>query len=66
VTDQFQSLAEKCYWVEVEREGPGLIHDKEGESFHTQSGELALSWDFVHLERLMGTARMEAWEEETG
>jgi hypothetical protein len=65
VTDQSQILAEKCYWVEVERGAPGLIHDEEAEAFYTLEDELALSRNVVHLENLMGEERMEAWKSES-
>jgi hypothetical protein len=35
-----------------------LVHDEETQEFFTPEGELALSRDFVHLERLMGDQRM--------
>jgi hypothetical protein len=44
--------------------GPGLVHDPEAEAFYTPEGDLTLSRDFVHLERLMGLERMKAWESE--
>src|SRR5215211_3934377 len=58
VTDTHQTLAEKFYWMEVGFGGEGLVHDQEAEAFYTLEGELALSRDFVHLERLMGDQRM--------
>ena len=64
VTDDRQILAEKSYWMEVGWAGPGLVHNQEEEAFYTPEGELALSRDFVHLERLMGNRRMERWEAE--
>jgi len=54
VTDTHQTLAEKFYWMEVGFGGEGLVHDAEAEAFYTTEGELALSRDFVHLERLLG------------
>jgi hypothetical protein len=44
--------------------GEGLVHDEESQEFFTPEGELSLSRDFVHLERLMGEERMKAWESE--
>ncbi len=64
VTDPHQTLAEKFYWMEVGFGGEGLVHDEETQEFFTPEGELALSRDFVHLERLMGDERMKAWESE--
>ncbi len=61
VTHSQQTLCEKFYWMELGWGGPGLVHDPEAEAFYTRSGELALSRDFVHLERLMGDERMKAW-----
>jgi hypothetical protein len=58
VTDPHQTLAEKFYWMEVGFGGEGLVHDAEAEAFYTLEGALALSRDFVHLERLMGDQRM--------
>jgi hypothetical protein len=57
VTDTHQTLAEKFYWMEVGFGGEGLVHDAEAEAFYTTEGELALSRDFVHLERLLGDER---------
>jgi hypothetical protein len=59
VTDSHQTLAECFYWMEVEWGGPGFVHDEEGQAFYTPSGGLALSRDYVNLERLMGPAREE-------
>jgi hypothetical protein len=42
-----------------------LVHEEETQEFYTLEGELALSRDFVHLERLLGDKRMQAWESET-
>jgi len=64
VTDTHQTLAEKFYWMEVGFGGEGLVHDEETQEFFTPEGELALSRDFVHLERLMGDERKKAWESE--
>lgn len=65
VTDPQQTLCERFYWLEVGWGGRGLVHDEEGEQFYTPEGDLALSRDFVHLERLLGDKRMKAWESET-
>ena len=62
MTDPYQTLAEKFYWMEVGFGGERLVHDEESQEFFTPEGELALSRDFVHLERLMGEERMKAWE----
>jgi hypothetical protein len=43
----------------------GLVHDEESQEFFTPEAELALSRDFVRLERLMGEERMKAWESES-
>jgi hypothetical protein len=59
VTDSRQILAEEFYWMEVEWDGPGLIHDEEAEEFRTPSGELALSRERVSIPHLMGPGRME-------
>ena len=64
VTHTQQTLAEKFYLMELGWGGPGLVHDPEAEAFYTPEGDLALSRDFVHLERLMGEERMKAWESE--
>src|SRR5215212_3746241 len=64
VPDPHQTLAEKFYWMEVRFGGEGLVHEEETQEFFTPEGELALSRDFVHLERLMGDERMKAWESE--
>ena len=64
VTHTQQTLAEKFYLMELGRGGHGLVHDQEAEAFYTPEGDLALSRDFVHLERLMGEERMKAWESE--
>ena len=64
VTDILQITCEKFYWMEVASGGMGLIHDEANQAFFTPGGELALSRDFVHLERLMGEERMKAWESE--
>jgi hypothetical protein len=64
VTDPHQTLAEKFYWMEVGWGSPGLVHDEEAQEFFTPEGELALTRDFVHLERLMGDKRRKAWESE--
>jgi hypothetical protein len=65
VTNTQQTLAEKFYLMELGWGGPGLVHDPEAEAFYTPEGEIALSRDFVHLERLMGEERMKAWESES-
>jgi hypothetical protein len=65
VTHTQQTLAEKCYLMELGLGGHGLVHDPEAKVFYTPEGEIALSQDFVHLERLMGDKRMKAWESET-
>ena len=44
--------------------GEGLVHDEESQEFFMPEGEIALSRDFVHLERLMSEERMKAWESE--
>ena len=41
-----------------------MVHDEESQEFFSPEGDLALSRDFVHLERLMGEERMKAWESE--
>jgi len=64
VTDPHQTLAEKFYWMEVGFGEEGLVHDEETQEFFTPEGEIALSRDFVHLERLMGDERKKAWESE--
>jgi hypothetical protein len=53
VTDSHQTLAEEFYWMEVGW-GPSLdlVHDEEAQAFYTPSGELALSREYVNLERL--------------
>jgi hypothetical protein len=66
VTDPRQILSERFYWREVSSGGRDLIHDEENQQFYTLEGDLALSRDFVHLERLLGDKRMKAWESETG
>jgi len=63
-TDSRQILAEQFYWMEVEWDGPGLVHDEEAQAFHTPSGELALSRDRVDLQRLMSKEREKAWASE--
>ena len=65
VTHTQQTLAEKFYLMELGWGGHGLVHDQEAEAFYTPEGEIALSRDFVHLERLMGEERMKAWESES-
>jgi hypothetical protein len=65
VTTTLQITCEAFYLKELERGGPGLVYDPGAESFYTLDGELALSRDFVHLERLIGDARLEAWESES-
>jgi hypothetical protein len=50
--------------MEVGFGGEGLVHDEESQEFFTPEGELSLSRDFVHLERLMSEERMKAWESE--
>jgi hypothetical protein len=64
VTSTLQVSAEGLYQKELERGGPGLVHDPEAEAFYAKSGELALSRDHVNLERLLGDARMRAWKAE--
>jgi hypothetical protein len=66
VTDPHQIICERLYWMEVDRDGPGLIFDEDREEFYTQAGELALSRSYVHLEHIMGDRRMDAWEAEAG
>jgi hypothetical protein len=65
ITDPHQISTEQLYWREVGLGGKGLVHDEENQAFYTPEGELALSRDFVHLERLMGEERMKAWESES-
>ncbi len=62
VTNPRQILAEDFYWMETGWgcPSPGLVHDEEAQAFYTQSGELALSRDFVDLRKLMGKERREA------
>jgi hypothetical protein len=50
--------------MEVEWGGPGLTHDEEAQAFYTLGGELALSREYVNLERLMGPGREDAWRGE--
>jgi hypothetical protein len=50
VTECHQTLAEEFYWMEVERGGPGLVHDEEAEEFYTPEGELALSRTYCNLQ----------------
>ena len=64
VTTWLQVSAEQFYQQELERGGPGLVYDEASESFFTKGGKLALSRDFIHLEHLIGDARLEAWESE--
>jgi hypothetical protein len=67
VTDSHQTLAEEFYWMEVGwGPSPGLVHDEEAQAFYTPSGELALSREYVNLERLMGPGREDAWRGEGG
>jgi hypothetical protein len=50
-----QTIAEPFYQMEVEWHEEGvdwLVFDEEHESFYTPSGELALSRDCLHLERV--------------
>jgi hypothetical protein len=61
VTDSRQIVAELFYWMEVEWDGPGLVHDEEAQAFYTPSGHLALSRDCSDLQHLMGPARDYAW-----
>lgn len=64
VTDFRQILAEKFYWMEVGWGGPGLIHGEEAQALYIPGGQLALSREYVNLERLMGKEREEAWASE--
>jgi len=65
VTDSHQTLSEELYWMEVGwGPSPNLVHDEEVQGFFTLSGELALSREYVNLERLMGPGREERSAEE--
>jgi hypothetical protein len=50
--------------MEVGWGGPGLIHDEKAQAFYIPGGQLALSREYVNLERLMGKEREEAWASE--
>jgi hypothetical protein len=59
-----QSPGHLLYWMEVGWGGPGLIHDEKAQAFYIPGGQLALSREYVNLERLMGKEREEAWASE--
>src|SRR5918999_4400895 len=51
VTSTLQITCEQLYWMEASSNSMGLIHDEVKQAFFTPDGELALSRDFVDLER---------------
>jgi hypothetical protein len=54
ITTPHQTLAERFYWLEVERPVRGLDHDRESQAFYLADGRLALSRNYARISALVG------------
>ncbi len=57
ITEYAQTLAEVCYWQEVDQRELHLVHDEDAQAFYTPEGDLAISRDRVNLRHMLYALR---------